>query len=139
MTRSAKKAFLRDDGLFADLYRGDGIEPGIVADPRIIANLDPPGKMEPRPGMHEYLLAYLTTEHLEQPPSETIARQGGKAEQGLLAKKPQEDEKLGTAIVEPGMVPLVKTEKGHVSAQLLLLHLPSCCQAYFWLMASSSS
>ena len=121
MTRSAKKAFLRDDGLFADLYRGDGIEPGIVADPRIIANLDPPGKMEPRPGMHDYLLADLTTEHFEQPPAETIARQGRKAEQGLLAEEPQENEKLGAAIVEPGMVPLVKTEEGHVSAHDLLM------------------
>ena len=71
--------------------------------------------------MHDYLLAYFTTESFEQPPAETIARQGGKAEQGLLAKKPQEDEKLGPAIVEPGMVPLVKTEEGHVSAQRLLL------------------
>jgi hypothetical protein len=62
MTRSAKKAFLRDDGLLADLDRSDGIEPGIVADPRIIANLDAPGKMQPRPGMHDYLLAELTSE-----------------------------------------------------------------------------
>lgn len=63
MTRSAKKAFLRNDGLLTDLDRGDGIEPGIVADPRIIADLDAPGKMKPGPGMHDYLLAELTSEH----------------------------------------------------------------------------
>ncbi len=63
MTRSTKKAFLRDDSVLADLYRGNGIEPGIVADPREIPDLDPPGKMEPRPGMHYYLLSYFTTEN----------------------------------------------------------------------------
>ena len=63
MTRGAEKALLRDDGLLADLYRGDGIKPGIVADPRIIADLDPPRKMEPRPGMHNYLPAEFTPEH----------------------------------------------------------------------------
>jgi len=122
MTCSAKKAFLRDDGLLADLDRGDGIEPGIVADPRIIANLDAPGEMQPGPRMHDYLLAELTSERFEQPPAKTIARQGRKAEQGLLAEEPQENEKLGAPIVEPGMVPLVKTEKGRVSAQCLPLN-----------------
>jgi hypothetical protein len=63
MTRSAKKAFLRDDCLLADLDRGDGIEPGVVADPRIIANLDAPGEMQPGPGMHDYLLAEPAPEH----------------------------------------------------------------------------
>jgi hypothetical protein len=124
MTRRAKKAFLRNDGLLADLYRGNGIKPGIVADPGIIPDFDPPGKMEPGPGMHDYLPAYLTTESFEQPPAETIARQGGKAEQGILAKKPQEDEKLGTAIVKPGMVPLVKTEEGHFLVHGLLISCP---------------
>lgn len=62
MTRSAKKAFLRNDGLLADLYGGDGIEPGIVADPRIVADLDAPGEMQPRPGMDDDLLAELTSE-----------------------------------------------------------------------------
>ena len=121
MTRSAKKAFLRDDCLLADLDRGDGIEPGIVADPRIIANLDAPREMQPRPGMHYYLLANFTAENFEQPPAKTIARQGRKAEQSLLAKKPKENEKLRAAIVEPGMVPLVKTEEGRRSAQCLPL------------------
>jgi len=43
MTRSAKKALLRNNRLFADLYRRDGIEPNVVADPGIIADLDAPG------------------------------------------------------------------------------------------------
>jgi len=121
MTRGAEKALLRDDGLLADLYRGDGIEPGIVADPRIIADLDPPGKMEPRPGMHYYLLSDFAPENFEQPPAKTIAGQGRKPKQGLLAEEPQENEKFRAAIVEPGMVPLVKTEEGHLSAHDLLM------------------
>ena len=121
MTRSAEKALLRDDGLLADLYRGDGIEPDIVADPRIIADLDPPGKMQPRPGMHYYLLADFTPENFEQPPAKTIARQGRKAKQGLLAEEPQKNEEFRAAVVEPGMVPIVKTEEGHLSAHDLLM------------------
>ena len=123
MTRCAEKTLLRDDGLLADLYRGDGIKPGIVADPRIIADLDPPGKTQARPGMHEYLLAYLTPENFEQPPAKTIARQWRKAKQGLLAEEPQENEKFWPAIVKPGMVPLMKTVEGHdpLSAEQLPL------------------
>lgn len=121
MTRSAKKASLRDDRMLADLDRRDGIEPGIVADPRIIADLDPPGEMEPRPGMHYDLLSDFTPENFEQPPAKTIARQGRKPKQGLLAEEPQENEKFRAAIVEPGMVPLVKTEEGHLSAHDLLM------------------
>jgi len=112
MTRGAEKALLRDDGLLADLYRGDGIKPGIVADPRVIADFDPPGKMQARPGMHYYLLTHFTPENFEQPPAKTIARQWRKAKQGLLAEEPQENEKFGPAIVEPGMVPLMKTVEG---------------------------
>jgi hypothetical protein len=44
--------------------------------------------------MHYYLLADFTPENFEQPPAKTIARQGRKTEQSLLAKKPQENEKL---------------------------------------------
>jgi hypothetical protein len=126
MTRSAKKAFLRNDGLLPDLDRGNRIEPGIIADPRIIANLDAPGKVQPRPGMHDYLLAELTTERLEQSPAKTIARQGREAEQGVLAEEPQENKKLRAAIVKPGMVPLVKPEEGRVSAQCLQLDRKIC-------------
>ena len=45
MTRSTKKALLRNDRMIADLDRIHGIEPGIVADGRMIADLDAPGIM----------------------------------------------------------------------------------------------
>jgi len=120
MTRSAQKAFLRDDRVLADLYRGDGIEPGIVTDPRIIADLDPPGIMQPGPGMHYYLFPYFTPKNFQQHPAKTVAGKGRKVKQGFLAKEPQENEKFRTAIVEPGVVPLIQTEEGHLSAHGLL-------------------
>ena len=116
MPRSTQKALLRDDCLLADFYRGDGIKPGIVADPRIIADHNPPGKMQPRPGMHYYFFSDFTPESFEQHPAKTIARQGRKAKQGLLAQEPQKNDKFRATIVEPGMVPLVKTEERHLSA-----------------------
>jgi hypothetical protein len=115
MARSAKKAFLRDDCMLADLDRRDGIEPDILADPRVIANSYPPGKMYPGPGMHEDILADRTPESFEQPPAEPIAGKRRKAEQDILAQEPQDDENLWATIIEPGMVPLIKTEERHVS------------------------
>lgn len=120
MTRSAKKTLLRDDRMLADLYRSDGIEPGIVADPRIIADLDPPGIMQPRPGMHYYLSPHFTPKNFQQHPAKTVAGKGRKVKQGFLAKEPQENEKFWTAIVEPGVVPLIQAEEGHLSAHGLL-------------------
>jgi hypothetical protein len=72
--------------------------------------------MQPHPGMHCYLLSESTPENFEQPPATTIARQGRKAKPGLMAEEPQENKKFRAAIVEPGMVPLVKTGARHLSA-----------------------
>jgi hypothetical protein len=65
--------------------------------------------------MHDDILADFTPESFEQPPAQPIAGEGRKAEQGLLTKEPQEDEKFRATVIEPGMVPLIKTEEGHLS------------------------
>jgi len=51
MPRSAQKALLGDDRMLADLDGGDGIEPGVVADPGTIADFDAPGIVQAGPGM----------------------------------------------------------------------------------------
>ena len=57
MTRSTQKALLRNYRMIPDSYWSNGIEPGIIADGRMIADLDAPGIMQPRPGTHPCLLA----------------------------------------------------------------------------------
>jgi hypothetical protein len=75
-----------------------------------------PGIMQPRPGMHDYLFAHFTPKNFQQPSAKTVAGKGRKVKQGFLAKEPQKNEKFRTAIVEPGVVPLIQTEEGHLSA-----------------------
>ena len=113
MTRGAQKALLRNDRMFADLYRRHGIEPGIVADPRIIADLDPPRIIQPRPGMHYYLFPYFTPKNFQQHPAKTVAGKGRKVKKGVLAEEPEENEKFRPTIIKTGVVPLIQTEEGH--------------------------
>jgi hypothetical protein len=87
---------------------------------RCIANPGPLGIMDPCPGIHYYLFPYFTPKNLPQHPAKVVAGLGRRVKQGFQTMEPQVNKKFRMGIIEPGVVPLIQAEEGHLSALGLL-------------------
>lgn len=56
---------MRDAGVVADLYEGEGVEPGVLADPRVVADLQVPGVFDVDGGFEHHPLSYSRAEQAE--------------------------------------------------------------------------
>jgi hypothetical protein len=107
MSGSAQKGLLGNYRMAPHLYGGDGVQPYIVADGGKIAYFYAPGVMDPGSGANDNVFPEFAAKPSQEPAPKTVTGYGRKAEKGVLHQKPQKNRKLGPAIGETGIIPMV--------------------------------